>query len=52
MGDMGKKGSKGPDRVVAPEYGNDNQGQSESPSGGVATPAKPSGTRGSKGGAR
>ncbi len=52
MGDLGKKGTKGPDRVVAPESGNDNQGQSEGTGPARLQPVHKAGTRGSNKGAR
>lgn len=52
MGDLGKKGSKGPDRVVAGKSGNIGQSNSEGKFDGDLKPKRPGGTRGSKGGAR
>jgi hypothetical protein len=52
MAQQGSKGSKGPNKVVAGKDGSISQVTAESHGGSLATPKKPGGTRGTKGGAR
>jgi hypothetical protein len=52
MAEQGSKGSKGPNKVVGHRQGLNSSGASEGKGGSGVSPKRPSGTRGTKSGAR